>query len=613
MNGAATRAAQVVFAVLVVATFGAFFVAQRLKHGPTLVQKFARDNPVFSPNRDGRLDKSPFRFVIKNDDDVTVDIVDSKGDRVRRMADNRFLRKYTGLQLKWDGTDDSGALVPDGTYRVRIALRREGRSLTIPKAIVKDTVAPVVKVRLKGSGTSRYRPELLPNPTGDPIDITVVGPPGGRRVTIFRTYPGPVERVVGPAVLAPGVDTYRWDGTRRGRNIRPGTYLVVADARDRAGNIGSSVPVRRDRDRTPIIRFGQGLPGRGGITVRYLGVQPPATPVPAGRSTEINFDSRGQPVTWGLRRAGGPPGYTRKGSAATPPLKVPIPRGESGLYVLTVRTKDRRQTVPIVVRAGVERKVLVVLPSLTWGPGTNPADDDGDGVIDTLTRGVGAKIERISIGDGTGMPIGVGTHEAKLLAYLDRKHHRYDLTTDARLLGREGLDSLDPETYTGVLIAGDARWLPRTLGTRLRRYVRRGGRVASLGTQSLRAEAEVSGRGRLVHPTALAEDDLFGSAVGKLLKGVPTTLTGTTDRIGLFEGGTGELTGFSSYEETTSPGKGNRVLAQAVNEKTNAPVVIAYRFGKGIVMRTGLPEFAMRLDDGNTSELMERTWTLLSR
>jgi hypothetical protein len=31
------RGAPVVFASLVVATFGAFFVAQRLKHGPTLI------------------------------------------------------------------------------------------------------------------------------------------------------------------------------------------------------------------------------------------------------------------------------------------------------------------------------------------------------------------------------------------------------------------------------------------------------------------------------------------------------------------------------------------------------------------------------------------------
>ncbi len=57
-----TRVARYVFAALVVATFGAFFVAQRLKNGPTLVQNFYRD-PVFSPTKDGRLDRLRLSFL----------------------------------------------------------------------------------------------------------------------------------------------------------------------------------------------------------------------------------------------------------------------------------------------------------------------------------------------------------------------------------------------------------------------------------------------------------------------------------------------------------------------------------------------------------------------
>jgi hypothetical protein len=43
-------------------------------------------------------------------------------------------------------------------------------------------------------------------------------------------------------------------------------------------------------------------------------------------------------------------------------------------------------------------------------------------------------------------------------------------------------------------------------------------------------------------------------------------------------------------------------------------VIVAARFGGGLVIRTGLPDFASHLKaDVNVSELMGRTWTLLSR
>ena len=60
-----TRQVRVVFALLVAATFGAFFVAQRLKHTPTVIQQ-VRGARLFSPNGDGRQDKLPVSFELKN-------------------------------------------------------------------------------------------------------------------------------------------------------------------------------------------------------------------------------------------------------------------------------------------------------------------------------------------------------------------------------------------------------------------------------------------------------------------------------------------------------------------------------------------------------------------
>ena len=69
--------------------------------------------------------------------------------------------------------------------------------------------------------------------------------------------------------------------------------------------------------------------------------------------------------------------------------------------------------------------MLVVLPALTW-QGLNPVDDDGDGVPDTLENGGPITLDRPL---ANGFPAGA-VDEAGLLAYLDKTHRAYDLTTD---------------------------------------------------------------------------------------------------------------------------------------------------------------------------------------
>jgi hypothetical protein len=80
-----TRLARVVFALLVAATFGAFFVAQRLK-GAESVAEITRMTRFFSPNGDGRRDVNRITFTVKEADRVTVTIVDRDGERVRRLV-----------------------------------------------------------------------------------------------------------------------------------------------------------------------------------------------------------------------------------------------------------------------------------------------------------------------------------------------------------------------------------------------------------------------------------------------------------------------------------------------------------------------------------------------
>jgi hypothetical protein len=256
--------------------------------------------------------------------------------------------------------------------------------------------------------------------------------------------------------------------------------------------------------------------------------------------------------------------------------------------------------------AGTPHGVLVVLPVMTW-QGRDPVDDDGDGLPDVLDRGLPVRLARVYAGDG--LPAGFMQNEAPLMAYLDRKRHRYDLSTDVGL----ALSPPDLRRYRGVLIAGDARWLPTAVGKALRAFASAGGTVASLGTDSLRRQVTLTPKGRLTDPTPPAPTDLFGARIAAPVTDNQEPIENSLDRIGLFAGGTGSFTGYPVYERTLDPGDQGRLVASAVNAD-GKPVITAATFGKGLVIRTALAGFASHLGaDRNAAALMESMWLKLSR
>jgi len=598
-----------VFAALVVATFGAFFVAQRLKNEPTVIQNFYR-TPVFSPNADGRFDRAKLTFLLKQADDVDVDVVTTSGDVVRSLAGDRTLKPYRALALRWDGTDDAGRPVPDGVYRARLTLRREGRSVVVPKGVRKDTKPP--RPRVSRVGPERENaPEILPTRSGGPARIRFEA--AGRRprakVTIWRTDGEVPDRVTssGTTPLPDDATSWDWDGTVEGRRVRPGTYLAVVESRDEAGNIGFSVPLR---DGVPRLDFGRRLPRRAGITVRYLGLQPPSNPIVAREKADVLIDARGERWRYTLRRVGEAKVIRRSrvsGTGPRLPLRAP---NATGVYLLEVRTRTRKARVPIVVQASAPvGRVLVVLPWITW-QGRNRLDDDGDGRPNTFEGGLGVRADRIFAGDG--LPVDFAIREAPVLSFLDRTRRDYDLTTDVALARGVG-PKLDE--FTGALIPGDARWLPAKLGSQLRRFARGGGTVVSLGTGSLRRQvdlATVGTRQRLVRPTNATPADLFG-AVLRPVERAPTELTVADDRIDLFAGDEGVFRGVTAYEATDRLDDDAELVADAVTTQ-GRPVVVAARIGRGLVVRPGIPDFPQRLTPRpESAALMNRLWVLLSR
>ncbi|HEX2104907.1 MAG TPA: N,N-dimethylformamidase beta subunit family domain-containing protein [Solirubrobacteraceae bacterium] len=606
-----SRVAGIAFTVLVVATFGAFFVAQRLKGSPAVVGEFRR-TPFFSPNSDGRFDRATVRFEIRKRDRVTLAVVDADGDEVRELIAERTVLPYREVRARWDGRDDDGGMVRDGTYRYRITLPNQGRNVVIPESVRLDTTAPRPRVTAIGPVRDKApRPELLPAPGGGEAVVHLDAPGRKKKILLFKTSPGPLRQVGDPIPLLDDATEWRWAGrTESGRPVSPGTYLVAVQARDQAGNIGTSPPL--DRRGLPATTYGSPLPGRGGISVRYLAVQPPVRPVRAGQPVTFGVDARGERWRWSVRRVGSnqvirrsTDGRTRGGV-----FRLTAPGRESGVYLLEVRTRTRHVTVPFAVQGAERRPVLVVLPTMTW-QGRNPVDDDGDGLPNVLDRGLPARLGRVLAGDG--LPAGFAARDAPLLAWLARTGRRFDVTTDVALAARGG-PRIDG--HAGVLLPSDVRWLPSAVQQRLRRFVRRGGTLLSLGVDSLRRSVRVSPRGRLLDATPAAPTDLFGGRLGPLRRApAPVALTEASDGIELFTGTNGEFPGWRLLEPLAGAGREGRLVASALTEADRAPIT-AVRFGRGLVLRYGLPEFAGRLTLDETdpqTALMARTWTLLSR
>jgi hypothetical protein len=593
-----SRAALAAFVALVAATFGAFFVAQRLKGAPPAVVLHGARAP-FSPDGDHRDDVKRFSVVVRHSDRLTVEIVDDGGGTVRRLADHVTAKPLVPVHLRWNGRDDEGALVPDGIYHVRVTLRRTGRTVTVPRNVRVDTVAP--RPYVKAVGPSRI---IAP---GAKVTFTLGhrGRSRATRVNLLRTdlaHP----RVVATASVPADEQSWTWDGEIAGGAAPAGTYLAQLVRADGAGNVGrvpAQVPTR------------QPIPGHPGVTVRGIGAQPPVGPVSAGARVAVDVDSRRRPYRWRLDRVG-QRGAVARGRGSGTPLRFTAPDTRSGLYVLSLRSGRNGTRVPILVQSARRARLLVVLPSLSW-EGEASVDDDGDGQPDTLAAGGPVQWPRVL----PELPAGLRTQEAPLLAFLDRAGIRYDVTTDLALSLGDGPRATD---RPAVLLAGPERWITVAYGRRLRRYVQDGGRLATIATGSLRRGVTLLSRaqgssGQLTRPTEAVDRDALGARL-RPLRTLPagTTLqpiagSATAPLLAFWDG---TLSGFGAAEESEPPdtqSAARLVTAVGVAPGTSDgvadqphPALTQSALGKGTVIRVGLPGWAARTT--TDTDVAQLTW-----
>ena len=146
--------ARAVFALLVLACIGAFFLTQHLKHSPTVVQEF-KLTPFFSPYPRGHEKEEAISFKLEHADEVTVRVIDTSGNVVATLVRDRPLARYTTFSLLWNGRRGiarryghgetpnglpvltalpGGRIAPAAEYRVEVILRRQKKTVRSPKS-----------------------------------------------------------------------------------------------------------------------------------------------------------------------------------------------------------------------------------------------------------------------------------------------------------------------------------------------------------------------------------------------------------------------------------------------------------------------------------------------
>jgi hypothetical protein len=307
-------------AALLTGTATAFVVTENLKLTPSPIfgtrvcagadASMPCTARVFSPVCECETDTASIRFRLREPDRVSVEIVRG-GELVRELI--RSQPERGEVEAVWDGRDDEGAVVREGSYLPRVRLLEQRKTITLPNPIEVDTTRPVLTLL-------SLKPRVF-SPDGD-----------GRRDRTVARY-----RSDEPASAILYVDGARhtvqrgkrtegridWNGRIDGEGVPQGTYRLSLSARDLAGNLA-----RRTRP----------LP----VVVRYLALGRDRVVATAGRRFAVFVSSDAALVDWrlGPRRGQARPGTLR--------LRAPL---RPGRYTLVVGANGHDARAAVIVRA----------------------------------------------------------------------------------------------------------------------------------------------------------------------------------------------------------------------------------------------------------------------
>ena len=285
---------------LLVATATAFAVTERLKleDSPVIGTRFPR---LFSP----KLADLRIGFRLRREENLRLDVADSSGTIVRHgFSSGVFGQAFH--QFAWDGRDDRGRIVPDGSYRIQLNLEDEGRTIEFPHEVRVDSAPPRIDVNVRHGVFS---------PDGD-----------GRadRVDLRYRFSEPAFAIL----YLNGKRISRSHGSRPtgtmqwyGHGKKPGEYRLALAAQDRAGNIAGST-----REYTVRLRY---------VTLYRHNY------IARGKTLRVRVSADAKTLRWKLG--------AKRGTSKPPLLKILVP-AHPGRYTLTVTEDGHRARATVVVR-----------------------------------------------------------------------------------------------------------------------------------------------------------------------------------------------------------------------------------------------------------------------
>jgi len=296
--------------VLLVATALAFAYTEQLKLTPSPIVG-TQVTKVFSPVCECDTDAAVIAFRLREVDRLDVEIIDKGGAVVRHLIE-RLVYRRGPVQFVWNGRDDANATVPEGSYRPRVRLVRQRRTIVLPNPIRVDTTPP--RVRLLGVAPRVFSPD------GDGRADRVV-------VRYHVDEPAQVSLFVNgrQRVRKRGlkrVGTIEWYGQVEGAPLPRGVYRLSIGAVDVAGN-----PAARRPGRAVVIR--SVAIGRDRIETR------------PGALFAVLVSSDAASVDWRL--------WARTGTAKPGTLRLRAPL-QPGRFTLTVTAVGQSARAAVIVR-----------------------------------------------------------------------------------------------------------------------------------------------------------------------------------------------------------------------------------------------------------------------
>jgi hypothetical protein len=252
----------------------------------------------------------PIQFQLRKPDRVTLEIVNGTGDTLRTIARNRPVPRGT-LLFSWNGRNDAREVVPDGTYRPRVHLAREHRTILLPNPIRMDATPPFVKL-------DSIRPRVF-SPDGDfRGELVRVKYRTNEQARVILYVDG--DKRQGPTYRFARKGKLDWGG-KAARSLKPGPHRMRLRALDRATNLG---PASRALT----------------VFVRYIDLRPHALSVKTGR--RFGFRVLTQSKRYSVHLGG----LHARRSGPLLVLRAPKP----GHYVLRVAANDHVARAVVVVR-----------------------------------------------------------------------------------------------------------------------------------------------------------------------------------------------------------------------------------------------------------------------